>query len=162
MFRAHTYILQGAHPNFIDLSRYLHFRDLEQAQADMYTAKILLSDIQAEVKRSYEIRSSVDLYKGDLQGVERQAIALRNKNMELQNTSLDISLYLGGLVAKTETIETKYNAVQFAKAVIAVEQLLMTPTKVKGLFRDDAQQLDSTLEMIANSDMIADDLDDLM
>jgi hypothetical protein len=128
----------------------------------MYTAKILLSNIQAEVNRSYEIRSSVDLYKGDLQGVERQAIALRNKNMKLQNTSLDISLYLGGLVAKTETIETKYNAVQFAKAVIAVEQLLMTPTKIKGLFRDDAQQLDSTLEMIANSDVIADDLDDLM
>ena len=82
--------------------------------------------------------------------------------MQLQNTSLDISLFLSGLVARSETIQTKYNAAQFAQGVIAVEQLLLTPTKVKGLIRDDAQKLESTMEMIARSDEVADALGDIM
>jgi chromosome segregation ATPase len=137
-------------------------REFEQAEADIQAAETALSNIRNEVSRFYELHSSVDSYKGDLQGVEGKAIALRNKNMALQNKSLDISLYLGGLVASTETIEIEYDAAQFAKAVIAVEQLLVTPTRVKGLIRDDAQQLDSTLEMISKSDAIADVLDDAM
>ena len=137
-------------------------RNLEQAQNDMRAAETTLSSIRTEVDRFYQLHSSIDSYKGDLQGVQRQAIALREKNMQLQNTSFDISLFLGGLVARSETIETKYNAAQFAKAVIAVEQLLLTSTKVKGLIRDDAPKLESTMEMIARSDAVADALDDII
>ena len=128
----------------------------------MREAQNNLSRIRSEVNRFIELHSSIDSYKGEIQGTMRLAVSLRDKNMKLQNTSFDISLFLGGLVAKTETIQTKFTAAQFAKAIIAVEQLLLTQTKVKGLIRDTPEKLESTMEMIAHSDEIADALDDMM
>lgn len=137
-------------------------RNLEQAETDMRSANATLLSIGKDIKGFYQLCSSVASSEKEVQTVQGRAIALRNKNMELQNTSLDISLYLGSLVARTETIKINYNAAQFAKAVIAVEKLLVTPTKIEGLIRDDAQQLDSTLEMIAQSNVVAVAFDDMM
>ncbi|KAI0683166.1 hypothetical protein BC835DRAFT_1296841 [Cytidiella melzeri] len=137
-------------------------RNLQQAQYDMQAAESTLSNIRSELNRFSYLQSSLDSYKGQLQGTMRLAITLRDKNMQLQNTSLDISLFLGGLVARTETIQTKLTPAQFAKAILAVEQLLVTPTRVAGLIQNDPQKLESTMEMIAKSDAVADDIDDMM
>ncbi|KAI0086012.1 hypothetical protein BDY19DRAFT_374074 [Irpex rosettiformis] len=137
-------------------------RNLDDAQRDMREAQNNLSNIRSEVNRFIQLHSSIDSYKGDVQTTMRLAISLREKNMQLQNTSFDISLFLGGLVARSETIQTKFTAAQFAKAIISVEQLLVTQTKVKGLIRDSPEKLEKTMQMIAKSDEIADALDDMM
>lgn len=128
----------------------------------MREAENTLSIIRSEVDRFVQLHSSVESYKSDIQGTMRLAISLREKNMQLQNTSLDVSLFLGVLVAKSETVQTKFTAAQFAKAIIAVEQALVTSTKVKGLIRDAPDKLESTMELIAQSDEVAEAIGDLM
>lgn len=137
-------------------------RNLARAQQDMREAENTLSNIRSEVNRFVQLHSSVESYKSDIQGTMRLAISLREKNMQLQNTSLDVSLFLGVLVAKSETVQTKFTAAQFAKAIIAVEQALVTSTKVKGLIRDAPDKLESTMELIAQSDEVAEAIGDLM
>lgn len=137
-------------------------RNLARAQQDMREAENTLSIIRSEVDRFVQLHSSVESYKSDIQGTMRLAISLREKNMQLQNTSLDVSLFLGVLVAKSETVQTKFTAAQFAKAIIAVEQALVTSTKVKGLIRDAPDKLESTMELIAQSDEVAEAIGDLM
>ncbi|KAK7694432.1 hypothetical protein QCA50_001618 [Cerrena zonata] len=137
-------------------------RNLERAQQDMRDAQNTLSNISSEVNRFIQLHSNIDSYKQDIQGVMRAVIALREKNMQLQNTSLDLSLFLSGLVARSETIQTKFTAAQFAKAIISVEQLLITPTNVRGLIRDNPTKLESTMEMIAKSDAVAEAIEDMM
>lgn len=128
----------------------------------MRDAQNTLSNISSEVNRFIQLHSNIDSYKQDIQGVMRAVIALREKNMQLQNTSLDLSLFLSGLVARSETIQTKFTAAQFAKAIISVEQLLITPTNVRGLIRDNPTKLESTMEMIAKSDAVAEAIEDMM
>ncbi len=128
----------------------------------MREAENTLSNIRSEVNRFVQLHSSVESYKSDIQGTMRLAISLREKNMQLQNTSLDVSLFLGVLVAKSETVQTKFTAAQFAKAIIAVEQALVTSTKVKGLIRDAPDKLESTMELISQSDEVAEAIGDLM
>lgn len=137
-------------------------RNLARAQQDMREAENTLSNIRSEVGRFVQLHSSVESYKSDIQSTMRLAISLREKNMQLQNMSLDISLFLGVLVAKSETVQTKFTAAQFAKAIIAVEQALVTSTKVKGLIRDAPDKLESTMELIAQSDEVAEAIGDLM
>ncbi|KAI0804811.1 hypothetical protein BC629DRAFT_1210925 [Irpex lacteus] len=137
-------------------------RNLARAQQDMREAENTLSNIRSEVDRFVQLHSSVESYKSDIQGTMRLAISLREKNMQLQNTSLDVSLFLGVLVAKSETVQTKFTAAQFAKAIIAIEQALVTSTKVKGLIRDTPDKLESTMELIAQSDEVAEAIGDLM
>lgn len=114
------------------------------------------------MSRFVQLHSSVESYKLDIQRNMRLAISLREKNMQLQNTSWDVSVFLGLLAAKSETVQTKLTAAQFAKAIIAIEQTLMTSTKVKGLIRDAPDKLESTMELIAQSDEVAEAIGDLM
>ena len=128
----------------------------------MQNAQNALSAINLEIMRFNELHSTLDSYKGDLRGTMTFAASMREKNMQLQNTSLDASLFLGGLVARAETIKTKCTAAQFARAVLSIEELMQTSSKVKGLIRDQPEQLQSTMEMIAQSDELADELDGMM
>lgn len=137
-------------------------RNLERAQQDMQDAQNALNNIRSETDRFIQLHSSIDSYKSDVQGTMQLAISLREKNMHLQNTSLDISLYLGVLVAKSETMQTKFTAAQFAKAIIDVEQTLVTSTKVKGLIRDAPDRLEGTMELIARSEEVVEAVGDLM
>ncbi|KAI0804788.1 hypothetical protein BC629DRAFT_1733146 [Irpex lacteus] len=137
-------------------------RNLERAQQDMQDAQNALTNIRSETDRFIQLHSSIDSYKSDVQGTMQLAISLREKNMHLQNTSLDISLYLGVLVAKSETMQTKFTAAQFAKAIIDVEQTLVTSTKVKGLIRDAPDRLEGTMELIARSEEVVEAVGDLM
>ncbi|KAI0804725.1 hypothetical protein BC629DRAFT_1283112 [Irpex lacteus] len=137
-------------------------RDLAQARQDIRAAENTLANIRSEMSRFVQLHSSVESYKLDIQRNMRLAISLREKNMQLQNTSWDVSVFLGLLAAKSETVQTKLTAAQFAKAIIAVEQTLMTSTKVKGLIRDAPDKLESTMELISQSDEVAEAIGDLM
>ncbi|KAF8647330.1 hypothetical protein AX16_006792 [Volvariella volvacea WC 439] len=137
-------------------------RNAQAAYDDIRAAENTLRDVRREIDQFHSLRSSVTSYRGTLESTRTQAIALKDKNLELANKSLDISTYLGGLVARTETIKTKLSAAQFARAILSVEQLLLTPTKVKGLLLDRPERLESTMEIIARSDEVADDIGDMM
>ncbi|KAL0572736.1 hypothetical protein V5O48_009236 [Marasmius crinis-equi] len=137
-------------------------RNLTAASIDIQAAESTLNSVKTEINRFREIQSSVVSYRGTIESTRTQAIALQQKNLELTNRSLDISLYLGGLVARTETVKTKLTAAQFARAILSVEQLLVMPTQVKGILKDRPEELDSTMEMIARSDEVVDDIGDMM
>lgn len=128
----------------------------------MQNAQNALSAVNLEIQRFNELHSSLDSSKNDIRSSMTSVTSLREKNMQLQNTSLDASLFLGGLVAKAETIQTKCTAAQFARAVLSIEELMHTSAKVKGLIRDQPQKLQSTMEMIARSDEVADEIDRMM
>ncbi|KAK7444519.1 hypothetical protein VKT23_015197 [Stygiomarasmius scandens] len=138
------------------------YRNLQTANNDIQAAESTLREVQNEIGRFDTLKTSINSYRGSLESTRTLAIALREKNLELTNKSLDISVYLGGLVARTETVQTKLTAAQFAKAILSVEQLLLTPTKAQGLIQDSPEQLESTMEIIARSDELPDVLDDLM
>jgi len=138
------------------------YRNLQTANNDIQAAESTLREVQNEIGRFDTLKTSISSYRGSLESTRTLAIALREKNLELTNKSLDISVYLGGLVARTETVQTKLTAAQFAKAILSIEQLLLTPTKAQGLIQDSPEQLESTMEIIARSDELPDVLDDLM
>ncbi|KAK7054712.1 hypothetical protein VNI00_003175 [Paramarasmius palmivorus] len=137
-------------------------RDLQAANEDIQQAAANLSQVEAEITAFSNLNSTFSPLRGELESIRVLAIALKDKNQELTNKAFDISIFLGGLVARTETMPTKLTAAQFAKAILAVEQLLVTPTQVKGLIWDHPEQLESTMEMIADSDEVADDLGDMI
>ena len=136
--------------------------ELRVCEEDIRTARDNLAYIQSELVRFDQLQSNIKGYEGQLQSTNRQFIELNNKCRELTNLSFDISIFLGGLAARSETMRTKLTAAQFAKAVLSLQELMVTPTKVKGLLANNPTEYESTLEMISRGDEMDDTLEDLM
>ncbi|KAK7054740.1 hypothetical protein VNI00_003203 [Paramarasmius palmivorus] len=137
-------------------------RNVEAAQNDIQAADNTLTQVQHEIDTFPALQSAINSDKSALESVRTSAIQLEQKNLDLTNNAFDITIYLGGLVARTETVQTKLTASGFAQAILAIEQLLKTPTQVTGLIKDSPGQLENTMEMIAQSDQVADDLGDVI
>ena len=86
----------------------------------------------------------------------REAVALLEKNQELTNQSLDVSLYLGQLASKSGLLPIQYSARGFANSLITISQLLSTSTTLPIVLLEDPESLQGTLELIAASDEDAD------
>ncbi|KAI0339036.1 hypothetical protein BDW22DRAFT_625269 [Trametopsis cervina] len=137
-------------------------RLLQQSRDDLQRAQQAVQRINSEIGGFGNLAGVLVGYRGVLQDTAARGIVLRERTIALTNHALDVSRFLAGLAAKSETVRTKLTAAQLAKAILAVEGLIGPQAKVKGLLGYGTERLDGTLEMIATSDAVADEVKDLI
>lgn len=77
--------------------------------------------------------------------------ALRARTVNLTNASLDVTLFVGKLAAKSETFAVHHTAQEFAQSVLSFGRLMMSEgTLNRLLIQRDPGALQETLDMIAH------------
>ena len=73
--------------------------------------------------------------------------------IDLTNASLDVSLFIGTLAAKSETFAIHHTAQEFARGVLSFGRLMVSEERLDGMMvQHDPGALQETLDMIAQSD----------
>ena len=79
--------------------------------------------------------------------------ALRTRTIDLTNAPLDVSLFVGTLAARSETLSTHHTAQEFAQGVLNFGKLMASDGRLNGLLvQQDPGALQATLDMIAQSE----------
>lgn len=109
--------------------------------------------INSEVERLNILGDTVYVQEATLQESVTHGQALRIRTMDLTNASLDVSLFVGTLAAKSETFAVHHTAQEFAQSVLSFGRLTVSGGLLNGLLvQRDPGALQETLDMIAQSD----------
>ncbi|KIJ62950.1 hypothetical protein HYDPIDRAFT_41637 [Hydnomerulius pinastri MD-312] len=127
-------------------------RNVEQCGESIRVANEALMRIDGEVDRLNNLRATVHGQEFTLSGSIAHGEELRTRTMELTNKSLDVSLYVGRLAAKSEMLRFNLTAQEFARGVLDFGRIMVSERRVRGVLVDNPGALQGTLEMIAQSD----------
>lgn len=128
-------------------------QNVQQCEESIRNANAGLQRIQNELDRLQYLRKTVHNHDTALNEAVAHGERLRTKTIELTNKSLDISVYVGKLAAKTETLGLNFTAQDFARGVLDFREVMMSERRVSGLLENDPGALQETLEMIGRSDI---------
>ncbi|KIO28093.1 hypothetical protein M407DRAFT_231350 [Tulasnella calospora MUT 4182] len=136
--------------------------NLHASETGLAEATAGLNNIDAELQRFTSLKATLDGYGPTLTAQVTLTTGLRTKTMQLVNISLDISVFLGTLAAKTETLDLNSTAQKFAESILTIGTLIGTTVVIKGTLMERPEDMQKTLMLIANSPVAAVDLDDAM
>ncbi|KAF8438908.1 hypothetical protein L210DRAFT_2234242 [Boletus edulis BED1] len=116
-----------------------------------------LQRINGEVARLNSLGDTVYAQETTLQASVTHGQALRTRTIDLTNASLDVSLFVGTLAARSETLAVHHTAQEFAQGVLNFGRLMASDGRLNGLLvQHDPGVLQETLDMIAQSEPVND------
>ena len=116
-----------------------------------------LRRINDQVERLNTLGGTVHDQQATLQTSVTHGQALRTRTIDLTNASLDVTLFVGTLAAKSETLAVHHTAQEFAQGVLNFGRLMVSDGRLNGLLvQRDPRALQGTLDMIAKSDPVKD------
>ena len=116
-------------------------------------AEAALHRINDQVARLNMLEDVVYVQETMLQSSVTHGQALRTCTLDLTNASMDVSLFVGALAAKSETLAVHHTAQDFAHGVLNFGRVMMSDGRLNGLLvQQDPGALQETLDMIAQSD----------
>lgn len=136
--------------------------NLHACQMGLAEATAELDNINSELRRFTSLKATLDGYGPTLTAQVTLTTELRTKTLQLVNVSLDISIFLGTLAAKTETLNMNSTAQKFAEGILTIGTLIGTTIALKGTLMERPDDMQKTLELIASSPVAADDLGDAL
>ncbi|KAJ7861792.1 hypothetical protein B0H14DRAFT_3615918 [Mycena olivaceomarginata] len=98
--------------------------------------------------------------KDEAQAALTSMTALAEQIHELENHALDVGLALGSLVGKSSVLPVLHTAQQLATSVLAIEAVAKTDNRLSGVFVDNPDTMDASLQAIANSPVRTSETDD--
>lgn len=111
-----------------------------------------LKRIDLEVARLDTLGGTIHAQETTLQASVAHGQELRTRTIDLTNASLDVTLFVGRLAAKSETLSVQHTAPEFAQGVLNFGKLMVPDGRLNGLLVKDPGALQETLDMIAQSD----------
>lgn len=116
-----------------------------------------LQQINSQVASLNALGDTVRAQETTLHASVSHGCALRTRTIDLTNASLDVTLFVGSLAAKSETFAVNHTAQEFAKGVLNFGRLMVSDGRLNGLLVErDPGALQETLDMIAQSDPVED------
>ena len=132
-------------------------QNVRACQESIQRAVAALQRINDEVARLNTLGNTVHAQETTLQASVTHGQALRTRTIDLTNASLDVTLFVGTLAARSETLAVHHTAQEFAKGVLNFGRLMVSDGKMNGLLlQQDPGALQETLDMIARSDPVND------
>ncbi|KAF8548699.1 hypothetical protein OG21DRAFT_698924 [Imleria badia] len=120
-------------------------------------AMAALQRINDQVARLNTLGDTVHAQETTLQTSVTHGQALRTRTLDLTNASLDVTLFVGTLAAKSETLAVHHTAQEFAQGVLNFGRVMVSDGRLNGLLvQQDPAALQGTLDMIAQSDPVMD------
>lgn len=128
-------------------------QNVRACQQSIQQAVAALQRISDEVARLNTLGDTVCAQEMTLQESVTHGQELRTRTLNLTNASLDVSLFVGTLAAKSETFAVHHTAQEFAQSILGFGRLMVTEGMLNGLLvQRDPGALQETLDMIAQSD----------
>ncbi|KAI9458446.1 hypothetical protein HD554DRAFT_2177331 [Boletus coccyginus] len=132
-------------------------RNARACEQSIQRAMAALQRINDEVARLDTLGNTVHTQETALQASVTHNQALRTRTINLTNASLDVSLFVGTLAARSETLSIHHTAREFAQAVLNFGRLMASDGRLNRLLvQQDPGALQATLDIIAQSDPIND------
>ncbi|KAN0086181.1 hypothetical protein V8E55_007315 [Tylopilus felleus] len=114
-----------------------------------------LERIHVELARLNTLGNTVHEQETTLQASVLRGQGLRTRTIDLTNASLDVTLFVGRLAAKSETLAVHHTAQEFAQGVLNFGKVMVSDGRLKGLLVQNPGALQATLDMIAQSNDVA-------
>ena len=128
-------------------------RNARSCEQSIQRAIVALQRINDEVARLNTLGDTARAQEPTLQASVIHGQALRTRTIDLTNASLDVSLFVGTLAAKSETFAIHHTAQEFARGVLSFGRLMVSEGKLNGLLMErNPGALQETLDLIAQSD----------
>ncbi|KAF8267009.1 hypothetical protein EI94DRAFT_1802248 [Lactarius quietus] len=154
----------------------LHPSPIRNAEQEMHAAQENLTALEAQRDAA---RAELDAWNAEQRKIEDVFTQLRALNPALSlaertvdehrtrltdgaNGALDVEKFFGGLVARTAEWSTITSASALAEAVVKLQQLLETNTRLTGVFLMSPAVLDDELKRLSDSNVPPDLLSTLM
>ena len=133
-------------------------QNVRSCEQSIQRAVVALQRINDEVARLNTLGNTVHAQEATLQASVTHGQALRTRTIDLTNASLDVSLFVGTLAAKSETLAVHHTAQEFAQGVLNFGRLIVSDKMLNGLLlvQQDPGALQETLDLIARSDPVND------
>ena len=117
------------------------------------SARQALKRVIAEIESLETLGKTIRDQEGTLGESVLRTQGLCTSAIDLINASLDVSLFLAILAAKSETLEINHTAQEFARGVLSFAKVMVAEGKVQGLLLErDPGALQETLNMIVLGD----------
>jgi len=135
---------------------------LRACENSLQSSQNELKEIDADITRFGGVKSTLESYGPALRGQLATTTQLLKKNMDLVNASLDMSVFLSTLAAKSETLTIHYTAHQFAKSILAIANLMGTTKLVTSSLTDQQGSIQKSLELISSTEVEPEDLEGMV
>ncbi|KAG8216621.1 hypothetical protein J3R82DRAFT_6809 [Butyriboletus roseoflavus] len=127
-------------------------QNVQACEQSIQRAMTALQRIDDEVVLLNTLGDTVFAQETTLQESVTHGQALRMRTVNLTNASLDVSLFVGKLAARSETFAVHHTAQGFGQSVLSFGRLMMSEGMLNGLLVErDPGALQETLDMIAHS-----------
>jgi hypothetical protein len=130
-------------------------QNVRECEQSIQRAMAALQRINDEVARLNTLGDTVRAQGTTLQASVTHGQALRTRTINLTNASLDVSLFVGTLAARSETFAFHHTAQQFAQGVLNFGRLMVSDGSLNGLLvQRNPAALQGTLDLISRSDPV--------
>ncbi|KAJ6449603.1 hypothetical protein C8R47DRAFT_999151 [Mycena vitilis] len=136
--------------------------DLESAQAGLADAQSKLDAIDQEIARFTDLKGQLDGFGPVLKSQAGEMAIMSKRILEVENNSLDVSVFLGSVVAKADVLWVQHTASKLADSVLKIEQEMKTGRKLTGALFEDPDGMDAILKVIAESPVESTAADEVM
>ena len=125
----------------------------EKCQKSIASTEANLRRIDGEIQTLGSLGSSARAEEGRLKEMAGQTDGLRKRTNELTKALLDVTLFLGILAAKSESLPVHHTVQDFARGVRDTFEVLGSMGRLNGLLIEhDPEALKETLDMIIHID----------
>ncbi|KAG9311530.1 hypothetical protein JVU11DRAFT_7734 [Chiua virens] len=128
-------------------------QNVRECEQSILRAIAAVQQINDQVELLDTLGATVHTQDLTLQASVTHRQEIRTRTIDLANASLDVSLFVGTLAAKSETLAVHHTAQEFARSVLAFGSLVVSEERFNELLlQHDPEALQETLGMIARSD----------
>ena len=125
----------------------------EKCQESIARTEANLRRIDGEIQTLDSLGSSAHAEEGRLKEMASHSNGLRKQTNELTKASLDVTLFLGILAAKSESMPVHHTVQDFARGVRDFSEVLASTGRLNGLLIErNPEALRETLNMIIDSE----------
>ncbi|KAF7340577.1 hypothetical protein MSAN_02129200 [Mycena sanguinolenta] len=124
---------------------------ISTSQADLDKAQSAVDSLNAELGKYGQIKGDLDGYGPLLDAQTTMLIELAKRVGDLENSALDVGVFLASLAGKASVLDVQHTARQLATSVLAIQTQMKTSNRITGSFLDNPESMDATLRAIAGS-----------
>ncbi|KAJ7261592.1 hypothetical protein C8J57DRAFT_1471436 [Mycena rebaudengoi] len=136
--------------------------EIADTQADIATAQSAIDGIKVELGHFADLKTQLDGFDPILQAQTTILLPMATHITEIENKALDLATALSKLAAEGDVLFVQHKARQLAGSVVAIEQWMGTSSQLSGVFIDNPESMDATLEAIAKSPVKHDAADEML
>ncbi|KAJ7242718.1 hypothetical protein C8J57DRAFT_1726275 [Mycena rebaudengoi] len=136
--------------------------EIADTQADIATAQSAIDGIKVELGHFADLKTQLDGFDPILQAQTTILLPMATHITEIENKALDLATALSNLAAEGDVLFVQHKARQLAGSVVAIEQWMGTSSQLSGVFIDNPESMDATLEATAKSPVKHDAADEML